>query len=188
MELEELRDQVKKLREEGLGLNTRLDELNSELVDTKRKQESQAKDYERITKELAVAQKFLSTADSLSQTDVVRAAEDLNEEIFQLTSILADEIQLEGKKLHAEQNQARFRGKIPALGPAFLDGIIPLELDDPLAIQIGWQAILANWCCEIIEAWVLRDIGRQGLNKIIGGVYRGVLKQSERFPRLWIHR
>lgn len=171
---------MKKLREEGLGLDTKLEELKAEQVDIRRKQEIRAQDYERITKELAVAQKFLSTADSLSQTDVVRAAEDINEEIFQLTSILADKIQLADKRLNAEL-QARFRGKISALGPAFLDGIIPLQLDDPLAIQIGWQAILANWCCHIIKTWVLKDLDQEGINKVINDVYQGILKQSKYF-------
>ncbi|KAF7782864.1 hypothetical protein Agabi119p4_2240 [Agaricus bisporus var. burnettii] len=176
-ELEELETQVKRLQEEEEGLNTRLHELESELGDTKWKQENEVKEYERITKELAVAQKFLSTADSLSQADVVQAAESLNEEIFQLTSILADQIQLGDKELRADY-QARFRQKISALGPAFLDGIIPLELDDPLAIQIGWQAILASWCCDIVQAWVLRGLGKQGINKVIDDAYQGVTTQS----------
>ncbi|KXN92815.1 hypothetical protein AN958_05792 [Leucoagaricus sp. SymC.cos] len=110
---------------------------------------------EQVTKELALAQRFLSTVDTVSEADVVRALEALNEEIFQLTSVVADEIQLEEAEPLSPDRLETLRSRITALGPVFLDEVRDKHLENSLAIQIGWQAILVHWCSEIIDAWVV---------------------------------
>jgi hypothetical protein len=68
----------------------RVGEFEVEIVNLEKRIEERGNrqdEPERITKELAVVQRFLSTANSLSQAEVVRALEALNKKIFWLTSI-----------------------------------------------------------------------------------------------------
>ncbi|KXN86016.1 hypothetical protein AN958_10573 [Leucoagaricus sp. SymC.cos] len=125
-------------------------------------------------KELAVAQRFLLAADRLSQAEVVRAMEALNQEIFRLSSILADRIQVEERKLQPPDRLEMFRKRILTLGPAFLEVVEAKHLKDSLAIQLGWQATLVWWCYEVIEAWVVEDLGIREVNGELKEIYRGI--------------
>ncbi|KXN81266.1 hypothetical protein AN958_05544 [Leucoagaricus sp. SymC.cos] len=126
---------------------------------------------EQVTKELALAQRFLSTVDTVSEADVVRALEALNEEIFQLTSMVADEIQLEEVEPLSPGQLETLRSRITALGPVFWDEVRDKRLENSLAIQIGWQGILVDWCSEIIDAWV---VGSEGVNRDLEQTYENI--------------
>ncbi|KXN86014.1 hypothetical protein AN958_10571 [Leucoagaricus sp. SymC.cos] len=181
-ELDRLQTEVEQLRETERALKDRFEELEAEIETIEKKlsqRESQREELKQITKELAVAQRFLSTADSLSQAEVVRAMETLNEEIFQLTSILADRIQVEKKKLQPSERLEMFRSRIPSLGLAFLEVVEAKDLEDNLAIQIGWQATLAYWCSEVIGAWVVADLGREEVNGEMKEIYKGIKAKND---------
>jgi hypothetical protein len=158
-----LHNEILRLREHKHALKAKYHELGDIINETQErlnKRETRRQDLKEITQELAVAQRFLTTADSISQAEVVRALEALNEEIFQLTSILADKVQVDTQQYLPGQADAEFRGQIPRwmLGKeSFLDVVAPRKLEDSLAIQIGWQAILSGCCRWWIASWDYSD-------------------------------
>ncbi|KAJ3568181.1 hypothetical protein NP233_g5881 [Leucocoprinus birnbaumii] len=106
LKLEQQKDHILWLLKAERDLVDRCKELDDEIQEMRGKLERrniQRKELKGITEELAVAQRFLSTADSLSQAEVVRAMEALNEEIFQLTSIAADKIQIQDQQYPTEE-------------------------------------------------------------------------------------
>ncbi|KAF9444308.1 hypothetical protein P691DRAFT_350392 [Macrolepiota fuliginosa MF-IS2] len=177
--LEGLENEVKRLEEVGRDIRRTTQELEDDIQKTKqrltvREERRKQEELKRITNELAIAQRFLSTADSMSQAEVIRAMEALNEEIFQLTSIVADMVQVERQEFQPEERHRRFRERVSWLGPPFLDIVMAKKLDDALAIQIGWQACLSVWCCTIIQAWVAED-PESGLSKGFRDIYGGII-------------
>ncbi|EKM81361.1 hypothetical protein AGABI1DRAFT_113016 [Agaricus bisporus var. burnettii JB137-S8] len=161
----ELQLYLRQIRQLDLQSKSESRELRKEIshLDKKLKdRESQRRKLREISKELELAQKFLSTADSLSQADAVREMERLNEEILQLTSIMAYEyLQIGEKKLPTKKGQGILLRRSPLIRN--LGGSINLimaeNLVDTSAIQIGWQSILVNWCSNLIQEWVLEHMG-----------------------------
>lgn len=189
-DVEQLQIEVQRLREVDSELQARSVELEKEIKRMERKlqdRENQREGLKDVTKQLAVAQRFLSTADSLSQAEAVRAMEALNEEIFQLTSIVADRVQIEEKKRLSNEEEVAILEHSPLLSGlrAFLDIVVPKQLEDTLAIQIGWQAILVPWCSDIIQAWVVEDLSHgRGVNSGMQTMYQAILSESERVSHL----
>jgi anion-transporting ArsA/GET3 family ATPase len=162
----------------------RVGEFEAEIANLEKRIEERGNrrnELERVTKELAVAQRFLSTADSLSQAEVVRAMEALNEEIFQLTSVVADKVQVSEKHVQEPKQMEGFRDKIHSCTPltAYLEVVEAKHLDDSLAIQIGWQAMLAEWSSVIIQAWVITDLGTGELSRDFSDIYASITSQCE---------
>ncbi|KAF5356747.1 hypothetical protein D9756_006682 [Leucocoprinus leucothites] len=156
-------------------------ELEENIKETRmrlRRRETQRENLKGITEELAVAQRFLSTADSLSQAEVVRAMEALNEEILQLTSIAADKVQVEKRQLPPDSERAKLRSQIPewVLGPAFTDEVTLRKLDDVLAIQIGWQAIIVSQCSGLIHSWNFED---ENISEDMDTMYKRIWSQND---------
>jgi len=177
----ELQNDVEKAHEDERNLKDKVRELSAEITKVEQKlnqRASRREESKRVTKELAVAQKFLSTADSLSQAEVIRAMEALNEEIFQLTSIVADKVQVTERHFQEPERREMFRQRVLSVGPltGFLQVVEHQHLEDSLAIQIGWQAILVQWCSAIIQAWFPADLQ---LSKDFNEVYINVTSQSE---------
>ncbi|KAF5354847.1 hypothetical protein D9756_005588 [Leucocoprinus leucothites] len=180
-ELEQLQDEISCLYQIENELMERQKKLEDDIEETQmrlKRRETQREDLKEITEELAVAQRFLSTADSLSQAEVVRAMEALNEEIFQLTSIAADKVQVKNQRLPSDGEMAKLRRQIPewVLGPAFMDEVTLRKLDDALAIQIGWQAILAARCSRLIRSWHFDD---ENVNQNVYSMYKSIWAQND---------
>lgn len=180
-EHEKLQSDIEKADEDERKLQDKVRELNAEIAKMEQRlnqRASRREESERVTKELAVAQRFLSTADSLSQAEVVRATEALNEEIFQLTSIVADKVQVTEKHHQEPERQEMFRQRVLLVGPLaeFLQVVEHQHLEDSLAIQIGWQAILVQWCSAIIQAWFPANLQ---LSKDLNELYLNIASQSK---------
>lgn len=160
----ELQLHLRQIRQLDLQSKSESRELRKEIshLDKKLKdREGQRRKLREISKELELAQKFLSTADSLSQADAVREMERLNEEILQLTSIMAYEyLQIGEKKLPTKKGQGFLLRRSPLIRKlgGSLDLIMAENLVDTSAIQIGWQSILVHWCCNLIQEWVLEHM------------------------------
>jgi hypothetical protein len=182
----ELEADIRDLREARQELATRYSEIKFEITSVKDRlgvREARRRELEEITGELDIAQRFLCTADGLSQTEVVRATESLNEEIFQLTSIVADQLPVKGRNLPDVDFRRLIleRSILLKMMDPYSKIIIPLSLDDPLAIQIGWQTILVRVCFDIITAWEIEDFfcGRADLNSALQATYQGIQSESE---------
>jgi hypothetical protein len=179
--LEQLRHRVSQLSVKERSLNEKYDELGEKVEEVRVKLKRRTREREElkgITQELAVAEKFLTTADRVSQAEVIRAMEALNGEIYQLTSIVADKVQVESKKFPPEEVLAKFQGEIPQslLSKAFLDVVLPGKLEDTLAIEIGWQAILSYWCRMLIGSW---DFTNRQVSRDVDQIYKGILSRRK---------
>jgi len=181
LDIEELENEIKRLKNNEKQLEEEFQGLKKRTNEVKRKLEQREEDrvhWRRVTKRLTVSQKFLSTADSLSQGEVVQAMEALNEEIFQLTSIMGDNIQME-EKIAPQEKQIKIFGNrlAPFLKRDFvMELIAPKQLEDTLALQIGWQAILVRWCSDVIRRWALGD--NEEVNEEIVRIYKGIAAQN----------
>lgn len=182
----ELESDIQNLRQTMEELVARHSEIEFEITSVKdrlHERERRRQELKEITGELNIGQRFLSTADGLSRTEVVRAMESLNEEIFQLTSIVADQLPVEERMLP----ESRFRNRVLERSPwlksmdPYFKVIMSTTLDDPLAIQIGWQAILVQICLATIRAWEVEDLFyRAGeLNTTLQAMYQGIQSESK---------
>jgi len=159
---EKLQDEILQLCQHEHELLEKYQELCQEITETSRRREkrmAQRADLKKITGELAVSQRFLSTADSLSEAEIIRDMEALNEEIFQLAAIAADKIHLHERRYLTDEESAKCREQIGhhILSPGFMALVVSKKLQDTLALQMGWQAILTRLCHGIIRKWDFKD-------------------------------
>jgi len=180
--LEKLQNEILQLHQLEHGLMERYRELDQEITETKqrlKRRRAQRVDLKKITGELAVAQRFLSTADSLSEAEVIRDMEALNEEIFQLAAIAADKVQVQEQCFPTDEESTRYKEKIDhILGPEFIELVVTKKLQDVLAIQMGWQAILTHLCSYMIQVWYFKD---RCVDQDISRMYRNMRSQSEAY-------
>jgi hypothetical protein len=175
--LQQIRLLDRQTKSESLELREEISHLDKKLKD----RESQRRVFKETSKELGLAQKFLCTADSLSQGEAVREMERLNDEILQLTSIMAYEyLQIGEKRLPTREGQAILLNRSPLLRKLgkCLDMIMAENLSDTSAMQIGWQTILAHWSYNIIQDLVLEG-GNFEFNPVIRDMYRHIVLKSE---------
>ncbi|KAL1687800.1 hypothetical protein GGG16DRAFT_104852 [Schizophyllum commune] len=106
---------------------------------------------EARTAELASAQAFLGSTDELSERDVASRMETLNEEIFQLSALLADSVQL-GR---ADNSTASALEVVRnTLGEYMCSKLTGGEDDERLAmLQIALQATASHWSQTHIRKW-----------------------------------
>ncbi|KAL1700709.1 hypothetical protein EV121DRAFT_294920 [Schizophyllum commune] len=107
------------------------------------------------TAELASAQAFMGPADALSERDVANEVEALNEEIFQLSSLLAEDVQYVAPDERSAKAQASVRKRI---GGAICG---MLTCDDEgarlTALQLALQAIATRWVQQRVKNWSCID-------------------------------
>ncbi|KAL1673472.1 hypothetical protein EV122DRAFT_222582 [Schizophyllum commune] len=107
------------------------------------------------TAELASAQAFMGPADALSERDVANEVEALNEEIFQLSSLLAEGVQFVAPDERSASAQASVRKRI---GGAICG---MLTSDDEgarlTALQLALQAIATRWVQQRVKNWSCID-------------------------------
>jgi len=178
--LEKLQNEILQLTRHEHGLKEKDQELDREIAETSNRMEKriiQRADLKKITDELAVSQRFLSTADSLSEAEIIRDVEALNEEIFQLAAIAADKIHLHEQRYLTDEESAKYREWIDhILSPEFMELAVSKKLQDTLAIQMGWQAILTRSCSGIIRKWDFKN-GGEGIRRM----YRHIRSQSKAY-------
>ena len=178
--IEELRNEILQLTRHEHRLKEKDQELDREIAETSNRMEKriiQRADLKKITDELAVSQRFLSMADSLSEAEIIRDMEALNEEIFQLAAIAADKIHLHEQRYLTDEESAKYRERIDdILSPEFMELVVSKKLQDTLAIQMGWQAILTRSCSGIIRKWDFKN-GGEGIRRM----YRHIRSQSKAY-------
>jgi len=180
--LEKLQNEILQLHQHEHALMERYQELHQEITETRKRREKrkiQRTNLKKITSELAVSQRFLSTADSLSEAEIIRDMEALNEEIFQLAAIAADKIHLHEQHYLTDEESAKYREQIDhILSPESMELVVFKKLQDTLAIQMGWQAILTRLCSVIIQKW---DLENSYFDKDIRYMYRDIRSQSKAY-------
>ncbi|KAL1725505.1 hypothetical protein EV714DRAFT_177593, partial [Schizophyllum commune] len=107
------------------------------------------------TAELASAQAFMGPADALSERDVANEVEALNEEIFQLSSLLAEDVQFGAPDERSAKAQASVSKRI---GGAICG---MLTSDDEgarlTALQLALQATATHWVQKQLTRLVIAE-------------------------------
>jgi len=166
-ELELSRVQNQKLVERGKSLATEVQWLNGE---TQRLNHDHAQTVELLqtrTAELKGAQAFLTKADRLSGADVIGMVEGLNSEIMQIAAFMAESFVSEEKMMkrgvtasEEESDELKdARGQATeVLGTNMVDLLRTFQhQDDPILLQIAFQACMCAYTHWIISSWYFED-------------------------------
>lgn len=165
-ELELSRVQTQTLVERGKSLATEVQWLNGE---TQRLNHDHAQTVELLqtrTAELKGAQAFLTKADHLSGADVIGLVEGLNSEIMQIAAFMAESFVSEEKMKRVidtseeESDELRdARGQATeVLGTNMVELLRTFQhQDDPILLQIAFQACMCAYTHWIISSWYFED-------------------------------
>ncbi|KAL1718985.1 hypothetical protein EV715DRAFT_273007 [Schizophyllum commune] len=120
------------------------------------------------TTELAAAQAFFGPADELSERDIATRVETLNDEIFQLSALLADSVQLAAigdGTVEAQEIASK------AIGEYVCKGLVSGEDDARLGLlQVALQAAASHWSQAHIQKWTVNghvDKYAKHLHKVV---------------------
>ncbi|KAL1666599.1 hypothetical protein GGF50DRAFT_50328 [Schizophyllum commune] len=107
------------------------------------------------TAELASAQAFMGPADALSERDVANEVEALNEEIFQLSSLLAEDVQY----VAPDEGSANARASVSKRIGGAICGMLIFD-DEGVrlnALQLALQATATRWIQQRVKKWSCID-------------------------------
>lgn len=106
------------------------------------------------TQELFAMQSVFGPPSALSERDIVRSVEELNEEIFQLSALMADSlVRVAGDQTKVAQ---AMKTMVQRLGEPVCTALT--NDDDAMrlaAVQLTLQATAAFWCGSVVERWAL---------------------------------
>jgi hypothetical protein len=131
------------------------------------------------SKELVIAQQFLTTTDSLAEADVIRMVKGINEEILQTAALLGETGNLSNTpRLQPEagfEETLASQTDLPTVHKIILKFLHESRRtpDPSLALQIAVQAYLASSCERIVSVW------HQDSDAVFREVYQSVRQTSE---------
>ena len=111
------------------------------------------------TAELKAAQAFLTTADKLSNVDVVNLVDALNAEILQVSALVADAFTFGPKNggegdMNSEDVEEALARATETVGPRMVQLLMASEHnEDPILVQIAFQGGLCAYVQWIISSW-----------------------------------
>ena len=143
------------------------------------------------TAELKGAQVFLTTADRYSGADIIKMAESLNAEIFQVSALMAelladapiveDSVQ---RAQYIQEYQGYLDGGRKILGSRIVDYLITESTKirvDPLPLQLAFQALLTGWCIHEVNHFCEGPAG-ESLKQIYEHIYKSGKSFASRHP------
>jgi hypothetical protein len=170
----EAQQQAQKQLDHALSMNT---QINDELTEARREAEENARKLQQLqldhssaierldsqgyllasrTRELTVAQRFLTTADSLPGADVIQMVKKLNNDILQCAAHLADTLPKTARIEPTDSAKVDVAyTRVWELGP----GIFELlkshrhKVDPSVTLQIAFQTCLIHSCAYVIGSW-----------------------------------
>jgi hypothetical protein len=144
--------------------------LGQKLRISEEKRSQTIKLLDERTAELKGAQAFLTTADRYSEADIIKMAESLNVEIFQVSALMA-EMFVDAPILDDPVRQRQhIQGQL-------FDHLITKSGEirvDPLPLQLALQALLTWWCFYEVDCFCRGSTGESLKN-----IYRGIYKSGE---------
>ena len=187
-----LRQENKDLRtklNQNLELQRRFDAQTKDLKAARDESSSLRKEYTQImallddrTSELKGAQSFLTTADSFSGTEVLSTLQRLNAEVLQNTAFMA-EFMIEA--FISEKTASKTEEQVA--GAKRASGVIGRSIahflgakkhdDDPILVQIAFQAYMAYVLQWISRAWMIG--GDEAQNRFVDSIYEKVRDSGE---------
>ncbi|KAF8642881.1 hypothetical protein AX16_009387 [Volvariella volvacea WC 439] len=111
------------------------------------------------TDEWKAAEAYLGKADKLSGQDVIKAVEELNNEIYQFAARLADPNEFQFKPNNAvvavEEADLKevVKERVAGVLGAELVAALSAAHNDPFVCQIAFQSIMCHLCTQFIAAW-----------------------------------
>ena len=147
-----LKHEVATLRRELEMKTAQASQIASQLAAEKRQLASTTQLLDTRTKEWHIAQQFLTTADSLTEADVVRMVTRLNSENFQFAGQLANDLSPDARR---NTPSTVTRETAQALGTELLKVLHDSRAaaDPSAVIQVAVQAVLVNACTRMISSW-----------------------------------
>lgn len=192
-EIDKLRREVSNTKESQrvtVELKQRLEVQSKELRNAREESSALKKEFNQLatlledrTSELKGAQSFLTTADAFSGAEVTSTLQRLNAEVLQSTAFMAESMvelfflgatSLSSK---AEQQAACKRASV-AVGGAIVHFLgTKKHTDDPILIQIAFQAYLTYHLRWIACAWIIG--GDENHNRFIDAIYQSVHEKGQ---------
>ena len=181
--LKQLQEQQEKQTAQLHELRRRFEVQARELHHSREEYASTKQLLDDRTKELAIAQQFLTTADSFAEADVIRIVERINEEILQTAALLGETLPNATRRQPEPENDAwhAHHHVVDKNTLKFLHDSRNTA-DPSLVLQIAVQTYLARSCARIASAWHQQDNVR---NDAFKEVYQMMRQTSEplQFPR-----
>ncbi|KAG8220565.1 hypothetical protein J3R82DRAFT_3298 [Butyriboletus roseoflavus] len=179
-------------------LKQRLEIQNKELNSAREESSALKKEFNQLltlledrTSELKGAQSFLTTADAFSGAEVTSTLQRLNAEVLQSTAFMAEsmvELFLHDTTTQVSKTDEQLAACKRASGT--IGGVIVHFLgtkkhrDDPILIQIAFQAYLTYHLRWIACAWIIG--GDEGHNRFIDAIYQSVHeKEAQAIAGRW---
>lgn len=165
-------------------LNRHLDALTRDIEAAREESSTLRKEYGQImallddrTSELKGAQSFLTTADTFSGTEVLNTLQRLNSEILQHTAFIAEsmiESYMPDKVFMKTEEQMAGANRVTGvIGGAIVHFLgTKKHRDDPILVQIAFQAYFAHVLQWITRAWNIG--GDETQNRLIEEIYEKV--------------
>ena len=152
----QFRDKWAEAHHEAEANAKKLLQLQSEHSSAMERLDSQGNLLASRTRELTVAQRFLTTADSLPGADVIRMGKKLNNDIPQCAAYLAKTLPKTGRfePTDSENVNAAYT-RVWELGPGIFDLLKSnhLRADPSIILQIAFQTSFIHSCAYVISSW-----------------------------------
>ncbi|KAI5897241.1 uncharacterized protein SCHCODRAFT_02570849 [Schizophyllum commune H4-8] len=172
------------LREENTSLRNEAQRLTVALQSAEVERDSADRELGRArqllqarTEELAAIQSVLGRVDQLSERDVVRKVEELNEEVFQLSALMADSLEPSASDRQDRERVSEAKDAVFDRLGEVVYGALKVN-DDALrqaAVQVALQATAAKWSGSVVGRW---SLGAEGY--AAAARWKSVTRQSIR--------
>ncbi|RXW25690.1 hypothetical protein EST38_g143 [Candolleomyces aberdarensis] len=204
LQLAGAKETISRLRQDNKGLSgvlhaerEKAKEMKGTLNDfeqLKRNHRQLAKDYglkvkllKTRTEELALAQAFMTTADTCSVADISRMVEQLNDDIYQFAVLISDAV------LHAKSSGTAVSHEIVVQARGALEQMWNEELvrrmhmavaeEDTILFECFVQYNLANWCHDVVRSFVDNPDAEEHLQALWKGINQS---QEPSIARNWL--
>jgi len=120
-------------------------------------------------------QRFISTADTHADQDIIQILQELNEDVYQMSMTTTDNITESFARQSATAHQTKEHPSIgehvlAAIGPVMVDSLATVEGGEDIALflQIAFQGFLSRLLYQIVSSWTLS----MSDNELIEGTYQ----------------
>ena len=136
---------------------------------------------ETRTLELKGAQVFLTTADTLSGTEVMTLVDGLNHEIMQTCTLISDSFEFDfaRKQEHVAEIKAAYVEISKFMTPTMMHLLSMVQHgEDPLLVQIALQSVMISYSLWCITTW---DYDQLGVDGTLTAIYSKMVETKGKF-------
>jgi DNA repair exonuclease SbcCD ATPase subunit len=178
----ELRARLQELKEKDYLIGS----LKAELIALQRNHGKQSTALADVRHELRSCQsqldnvqRFISTADTHADQDIIQMLQALNEEVYQMSMTMADNVTENFARTARQTKEHPSVGEhvLAAIGQAMVDSLAAVEGGEDIALflQIAFQSFLSRLLHQIVSSWTIGG----SHNELIEGTYQRLRKAGE---------